>query len=305
METGVQVPLSGVRSDTFIVAVIPAYNEARSIAEVVLRAQKFANAVLVCDDGSTDMTGEICEALGVKLLTHEVNQGKGVALRTLFEVALDLNPSAVVSLDADGQHNPENIPRLVAPVLSGVSDIVVGSRYADGSKIDAPLYRRLGLRLFKGRSKKSVRDTQSGFRAFSVGALNVTLQGEAVGFGVESEQLVLAEKSGLRVSAVPVKIGYKGVRRTSSMNPVLHGVELFSTIIRLAAEEKPLILLGVPGFVFITGGLLSGVILLVEFNDKNLFSVPYAILSLGGFSIGMLLGIGAMILYAIGRIKSK
>jgi glycosyltransferase involved in cell wall biosynthesis len=235
METEVQIPVSGARGGGFVVAVIPAYNEARSIAEVVLRAQKFANVVLVCDDGSTDMTGEICEALGVKVLTHDRNYGKGATLNDLFAMALELLPDAVVSIDADGQHDPEDIPRLVAPVLSGASDIVVGSRYADGSKIDAPLYRRLGRRLFKGRSKKSVRDTQSGFRAFSVGALKVALKSEAKGFGVESEQLVLAERSGLRVSAVPVKIRYSGLERTSKKNPLLHGMELVSTLTRIAA----------------------------------------------------------------------
>ena len=167
--------MSKVDRKPFIVALIPAYNEESSIAGVVLRAQRQVDKVIVCDDGSRDLTGEIAERLGAEVIRHEKNLGKGVALRDLLRRAREFNPDIVVVLDADGQHDPEEIPRLVEPLKKGMADMVIGSRYVGGAVLEAPLYRRIGLKIinFLNRRliKSTIKDTQSGFRAFTVKAL--------------------------------------------------------------------------------------------------------------------------------------
>jgi glycosyltransferase involved in cell wall biosynthesis len=125
----------------------------------------------VCDDGSTDLTGEIAEKLGAEVVRHERNTGKGMALRSMFSRARELNPDIMVMLDADAQHDADEIPWLVEPLEKDAADIVIGSRFIEGARSDAPLYRRFGLRLINSLSSKtvktSVKDTQSGFRAFN------------------------------------------------------------------------------------------------------------------------------------------
>jgi len=202
-----------------IVACIPAFNEESNIASVLVRTLKIVDKVYVCDDGSTDLTGEISESLGAVVIRHDKNMGKGAAVRDLFKAVTVLNPSVVVTIDADQQHNPEDILRLVEPVLDNRADIVIGSRFIEGSSMDAPFYRRLGLSLINSVSSKStgssVSDSQSGFRAFSLKALAVMEDFKSEGFGVETEQLALAHKYGLSVFEVPDTIKYRGLKGTS------------------------------------------------------------------------------------------
>ncbi len=246
------------RHRPFVVACIPAYHEEASIAKVLLGVRGYVDEVVVCDDGSNDSTGVIAEALGAKLIKHKSNKGKGVALRDLFLAAIRSEADIVVTIDADGQHHPTDIPKLVKPILEGKADVVVGSRFVPGGKSDAPIYRRFGLSLFNGNGKNDVHDTQSGLRAFSSKALGVVVNAEADGFGVETEQLTLAKKYGLRVLEVPVEILYNGVGKTSKMNPILHGVEIIGTMLRLITEEKPLIFFGLPAFACAVVGFYFG-----------------------------------------------
>jgi glycosyltransferase involved in cell wall biosynthesis len=132
-----------VNSKPFVVACIPAFNEEGRIGGVVVQARKYVDRVVVCDDGSGDLTGEIAEGLGAVVIRHGRNLGKGAALRSAFLRARELGADVVVMLDADGQHDPEEIPGLVEPILKGAADMVVVSRYAEGSKTDAPLYRAI------------------------------------------------------------------------------------------------------------------------------------------------------------------
>ena len=292
-----------------IVACIPAYNEERTIAGVIVRALRYVDNVVVCDDGSMDLTGEIAQGLGVQLVRHERNMGKGVALRTAFRCAKDLKPDVIVMLDGDGQHDPSEIPQLIEPVMSGEADMVVGSRYVEGSRVDAPLYRRMGLRLINAISGSSgdsgVRDTQSGFRAFSTNALDVVLECEVEGYGVETEQLALAHRLNLRVVEVPVAIKYSGLERISKKNPAYHGIELVDTVLRLIVEERPLLFLALPGTVLFLIGVGFGVYFLWYFNLTRFFSVPMALITVGAVFLGMLLIVSSMMLFAIKRIGRR
>ncbi|NIQ06946.1 MAG: glycosyltransferase family 2 protein, partial [Candidatus Korarchaeota archaeon] len=137
---------------------------------------------------------------------HSEKRGKGEAFRTLSKEVMELGSEIMVALDGDGQHDPDEIPMLVKPIETGESDVVVGSRYVDGGKMDAPFYRRLGLRVINFLYKKvggvRTKDTQSGFRAYSQKAFEFLIQCDAKGYGIEGEQLVLAAKNGLRVMEV-------------------------------------------------------------------------------------------------------
>src|ERR1022692_5110080 len=116
-----------------VVACIPAFNEEEHIASVILGVRPHVEKIIVCDDGSHDMTSEIAEALGAKVVRHERNLGYGSALSTLFESARKENAGIMVMIDGDGQHDPNDIPRLIGPIIEGGADVVIGSRFLDSS----------------------------------------------------------------------------------------------------------------------------------------------------------------------------
>ena len=300
---------SDARTQPFVVACIPALNEERSIGKVVLQTRKYVDHVIVCDDCSDDYSGEIASGLGATVIRHKKKLGKGAALRTAFGNARSLNPDIVVTLDADGQHNPIEIEKIVEPIIEGKSDIVIGSRFLETSASDPPFYRLIGLKILNFMSAiqigKGVIDTQSGFRAFSNKALDVMLNCEVDGFGTESEQLVLASKHGLRVVEVPVSIKYNNIDNTSKKNPVRHGLDVIGAILKLIIEERPLLLLGVPGFIIILNGIFFGVYFLLWFNNTRYFSLPMAIISMGSLIMGSLLIITSLILHTLIRLKQS
>ena len=157
------------RDKPLVIACMPAYNEEKAIGPVILEVRKYVDEIFVCDDGSSDHTKDLAEALHAIVVMHETNKGKGASKRDLIRVAKKYNPDATVFIDADGQHDPADIPRLVEPILSGEADFVIGSRFIDEGTSDAPFYRRMGLWMFDRATDTSgkIRDTQSGYRAFS------------------------------------------------------------------------------------------------------------------------------------------
>lgn len=185
-----------------ISVVIPAYNEAKRIGKVLLRIPEFVDEVIVVDDGSTDNTSEVAKSYGVEIIRLEENQGKGVAMR---EGIKNVSGDIVVFMDADGQHNPEEIEKLLYPILRGEADFVIGSRLikAQGKR---PLIRKisnfLSTGLIKFKLGIDVKDTQSGFRAIKQEFLPEI---ESKRYEVETEVLIKAVKKGARVKEVPVE----------------------------------------------------------------------------------------------------
>jgi len=127
-----------------IVTVIPAYNEGLTIGSVVLGSLKYSREVIVVDDGSADDTAEIARLAGATVIEHIKNQGKAQAIKTGFEAAIKMGAEAVVMIDADGQHNPDEIPIVAAPILFDEADLVIGSRFIGEENNDIPAYRQLG-----------------------------------------------------------------------------------------------------------------------------------------------------------------
>ena len=232
-----------------IVVGIPAYNEEKHIAAVVIGSQKHATKVVVCDDGSTDMTAEIADRLGAVLIKHPTNLGKGVAVKDLFSTAKFLGADVLVTIDGDGQHDPGQIPTLVKPILDGAADIVNGSRFLKENPI--PSHRRLGdgvlNRLSKVASHHDLTDSSSGFRAFSRWALD-KIEVTEHGMGVDTQLLSEASRNALRVVEVPINVTYS--KDTSTYHPAKHGTYVILSIIRTAAEKSPLLYLGLPGIIW-------------------------------------------------------
>ncbi|MCC6613758.1 MAG: glycosyltransferase family 2 protein [Anaerolineae bacterium] len=240
-----------------LIAIIPAHDEARYIGSVVLMTRKHVETVIVIDDGSTDATAEVAEAAGALVLRHPQNAGKGVALNTGFVKARELNPRVVITLDADWQHLPEEIDRVIAPVLRGDADIVVGSRYLDVTS-EVPKARVLGhwgfTSVTNAISGVSLTDSQSGYRAFSPAALKV-LVFSSTSFSVESEMQFLARNHNLRVLEVPITIRYLDKPKRNLFS---HGWLVLNGLIRLVAQHRPLLFFGVPGVILLVTGLVLG-----------------------------------------------
>ena len=289
-----------------VVAVIPAYNEERTIAKVVLLTKKYVDIVVVGDDGSSDMTGEIAKTLGAVVIRNSKNRGKGYTIRRLFAKALELGADIIVTLDADGQHNPNHIPKLVEPLIKGQADMVIGSRYAGIPPKKMPLYRKIGLkiiRLFHKPVVKKVKDTQSGYRAYTRKIVEILARElETEGYGTETEQIYLAKKYGWKIMEVPVTITYE-TEKPSKKHPVRHATEILASLLKLITHEKPLLLLGLPGIILTLIGFASATYVVWVFNQTRYFSVPATLIAIAFTFIGMLLVIASLILYAIANIR--
>ena len=239
-----------------IAAVIPAFNEEVAIGSVALLTGEHVDEVIVVDDGSSDRTAHVAEMAGARVIRHHKNMGKGAALKTGFEAA---DADIVVTLDADGQHNPAEIPKLVEPILRGEADVVNGSRYLHGRDENTPRYRRVGQRILDRATNIAtgleITDTQSGFRAFSAESIP-HFKFRDPGFVVESEMLSDAAEAGLRI--VEVEVGVRYDVDGSTRNPISHGVSVLLRIIGDIELKRPLYYFTLPGLLIgITGAVLT------------------------------------------------
>lgn len=293
----------------FVVVGVPAFNEEAMIARVVLEAQRHADVVVVCDDGSTDLTGEIAERLGAEVVRHERNFGYGAAVRSLFRRARELNADVLVTLDGDGQHDPHEIPAVVRAVVEGGTDIAIGSRFVREylSRV-MPWYRRAGVRfitdLTNNVAKNGVRDSQSGFRAYGRVALKM-LDLTENGMGASVEILLEARRHGLRVKEVPASCRYDGELKGSTRNPVRHGLDVFMAIVRRVVEERPLVYLGLPGIVCLMVGVFFGSWMLQIYAVEHHIVTNIALASMAFVLIGFFLLSTAITLYAISRLARR
>jgi glycosyltransferase involved in cell wall biosynthesis len=223
-----------------IVAGIPAYNEEKTIAEVVLKAGCHVGKVLVCDDGSKDRTRVVARENGADVLEHEKNMGYGATMQTLFGKARELDADVLVVFDGDGQHDPDEIPELVKPVLEGRADIVIGSRFINGARMNVPLYRRMGILLItlltKIFSGYAISDAQSGFRTFNRKALE-ELKISEDGWGSSVEVFFRARDVGLRILEVPVDCDYEGYPKALKCDPLRQGISIVASIFNYAIHK--------------------------------------------------------------------
>ncbi len=275
---------------------IPAYNEEIALGSVILKAREHVDEVLVVDDGSEDDTSRVASMAMATLLSHRKNLGKGAAIRTAFDYGRRNGHEVFVLLDGDGQHDPDDIPALMQPILDGEADIVLGTRW--GKANGMPPYRRAGKRILDYTTAAFtglLTDSQCGFRAFSRKAVDM-LNPHAAGFGAESEILVQAKEAGLRVAEVPIRSRYDV--EGSTLRPVQHGYRVIDSLLRIIAQRHPLFFFGVPGLIFFLLGIVLGGYTLQIYNETGAFAVGYALLVtilviLGGLGVlaGVLLNI--------------
>lgn len=243
----------------YVLVGIPAYNEASSIESVVKDAMKYADDVIVVDDGSTDDTATVAREAGATVIIHEENTGYGAALNTLFKQAHRINVDHLVVLDGDGQHEPADIERLVEAQEETEHNVIIGSRFVDGGKTDAPLYRRLGLWIIAffanisiGNLRPSdwVQDTQSGFRVYDSDAVESLSASTKINDRMSASIDILfhVHRQGYSVSEVPTSV-YYSVNHSSTHNPVSHGISIIHSIIRTVESERPVTVLGIPGLL--------------------------------------------------------
>jgi glycosyltransferase involved in cell wall biosynthesis len=269
-----------------VVVIIPAYNEERFIGSVVLRVKKYVETVIVIDDGSTDQTAEIATEAGAFVVQHAENQGKGTAVNSGLQKALEFSPDVVVMIDADGQHIPSELPDVVGPIVQGEADIVVGSRYLE-NRSEVPKHRIWGHRVFnfltRAASGTHVSDSQSGFRAFSPKALN-TISFNSNGFSVESEMQFMAKEYDLKVKEVPITIQYTDPPKRSVLK---HGLSVFNGILRLVGQYRPLLFFGLPGFLIMIFGFGWGIWVVDIYRRYRSLAVGYAMISVLLVVVGM------------------
>tara|TARA_B100001250_G_scaffold405889_1_gene424077 strand:- start:565 stop:1509 length:945 start_codon:yes stop_codon:yes gene_type:complete len=245
----------------FVIAGMPMYNEEETIGTVVTLALKHVDAVICVDDGSSDSSARIAESCGAIVIRHRVNRGYGGALKSLFVKSQEMNADALVVLDSDGQHDVSDIPKLMKPILDQEADFVIGSRFIDGGGgTDMPAYRRLGIKVITAASNMSrditIKDTQSGFRAFSKRALEV-LRFDCEGMELSLEMLEDAHEKQLSITEVPTMIRYD-VPKGSNFTAVSHGFTVLSWALVSLSHKKPLLVLGLPGLgLFATGAVMG------------------------------------------------
>lgn len=200
-------------------ALVPAYNEAGTIADVVRGARPFVSHVLVIDDGSTDGTGDQARAAGACVIAHQINQGKGHAVRTGLDHLLRGGLTHVVLLDGDLQHLPQEIPRLLEAARTTEADVVIGERHFDRARMPASRYHanRIGSHVLSWFVGVPIHDTQCGFRVFRVDTLR-RMPLSASGYEIETEMLVILRRLGGRIASVPVTAVYGG--QQSKLRPV-------------------------------------------------------------------------------------
>jgi glycosyltransferase involved in cell wall biosynthesis len=301
------------KGDSKILVCIPAFNEAKAVSQIIMKAKKYAQGIIVYDDGSTDDTFEVAKSAGATVIRNPKNNGYGVAIRSLFQAAREQNADIMITLDSDGQHDPDQIPQLIEPILKQGFDLVIGSRFLNGNnKEKVPRFRSFGIktitRLTQAASYHGITDSQSGFRAYNKNALSKINLFED-GMAVSTEILLRASEKKLSTTEVPITINYD-IKDTSTHNPISHGIGVLYSVLQYVSLRHPLAFYGLPGIV------LLGVAALFLRNALHLFSTTgyvstnMILISVGIAVVGVVLLATAAIVYTLiallkGRVKAE
>lgn len=216
---------------------IPAYNEEPFISEIIRKAKKYTDEVIVVDDGSTDNTARVAEATGGHVIKHNRRQGAGGATKTCFEAVKARNVDILITLDGDNQHNPDEISDFITSIVRDKADLVIGSRFINGHD-NVPRFRRFGIAvitwLFNVGSEVKISDAQSCFRAYGRKALDSLIITES-GFGFSVELLEEARRKGFYITEIPVSCIYHSASHNA--NPVVHGLGVALTVIKIRTRH--------------------------------------------------------------------
>ena len=245
------------KSQLKLIAGIPAYDEEKYIGTIVLKTRQYVDEVIVVDDGSTDNTSSVASLAGATVIRHDKNMGKGAAIQSILAEARKKNPDILILLDADFQHDPNEIPILIKPIISDGFDLAIGSREQQRGKI--PRYRRIGQRVLsyfsRILSKEKVIDSECGYRALSPRAI-AELKLRQKGFAIETEMIAAATEKGLKITEVPISAIY--TKDSSTLNPLSHGMGVLTWILAMISLRRPLLFFGIPGIILLAAGIYLG-----------------------------------------------
>jgi len=279
---------------------IPAFNEEKNIAAIITKLADVADSLIVCNDGSSDLTSDIAEKMGAFVINHEKNLGYGAAIRSIFLKAKELNGDILVTFDADGQHRIEDIEKVTKPIIDQEADLVIGSRFLDESEKEVPRYRKVGIKVITKITNSSIKeqltDSQSGFRAYSKKVLN-ELNLSELGMGISTEILIKASSKNFRITEVPIKILYAG--DTSTHNPVSHGSSVILSTIKYTSIEHPLKFYGIPSMILFIIGISFTYLSAEYYAEIGRLNTNLTIIAVGTVLIAIVLLITSILLYSL------
>jgi len=278
---------------------IPAYNEEKNIASIIVKLNEITDIVIICNDGSTDMTGIIAEKMNAMVVNHEKNLGYGAAIRSIFLKAREINPDVLITFDADGQHRIEDIQTVLKPIIDNKADIVIGSRFLNSPE-NIPNYRKAGIKIITKLANtslnKDITDSQSGFRAYRNNVLKEIMPSE-YGMGVSNEILIKSSKKDFKIVEVPIVVNYEG--KTSTHHPVSHGMGVMMSTMKFISIEHPLKFYGLPGLGLLGIGLFFIIWTLQLFSETREIITNIALIAIGTTILGTTLIMAAIMLYSI------
>ena len=273
------------------IAIIPAYNEELTIGSIVAKTRKYIDKVIVVDDGSQDSTAAIAEANGATVIRSDKNYGKAHALCKGIEIAQGMGYS-VVMLDGDGQHNPDDIPKIIEPIINNEADLVIGSRFINGDNKNIPPYRQFGQKVLNKftnfSANSSLSDSQSGFRAINRNVIN-RIQIKSSGYNIESDMICHFSTNGFKIKEVPIYVRYD-TPKNHNISPLKHGMTVLYNIIGAIGYHRPLLFFGVLSLLSGIVGVYFGISALTHYwhNKELLIGSSLA------FSFMMVISINAL-----------
>ena len=278
---------------------IPAFNEEKHLPQILTKLKEITNSIIVCDDGSTDNTSIIAKKFGAEVIKHKKNLGYGSAIKSIFQVASEINSDILVTFDADGQHRIEDINKVIQPIKDEEADIVIGSRFLNNNN-DVPGYRKIGIKLItqvtNASIKKHFTDSQSGFRAYKKQVLdNIVLTEQ--GMGISTEILIKATEKKFRITEIPIKILYEG--NTSTHNPVSHGTSVLISTIKFTSIQHPLKFYGIPSLILIGVGVIFTYFSVEYYGEVGRLNTNLTLISAGTLLLGSILFISAILRYSL------
>lgn len=283
-----------------IVVGLPAYNEENNIDQIISRIKKFSDMIIICDDGSTDNTLKIAKKHGVIIIEHSKNLGYGEAIKSIFSKFLKMDGDILVTIDSDGQHDVNDIPKIIQPILDAEGDLVIGSRFLDSQTSHIPTYRKFGInaitKVTNIGTKQKITDSQSGFRAYKRDVLSNIFLSQS-GMAVSTEILLKADKKKFRIKEIPTKITYG--KNTSKHNPFSHGLSVLVNTTKFVSIEHPLTFYGLPGIFLFMIGIVFIVWTLQIYSESNQIVTNIALIGLSSIILSVLLIITAIILFTI------
>ncbi|MGI0046904.1 MAG: glycosyltransferase family 2 protein [Nitrosotalea sp.] len=284
---------------------IPAYNEEKMIGDIVKRSLAHAEKVIVCDDGSTDDTAKVAQQSGAEVISHKKNEGYGASIITLFDRARQEDADVMITIDGDGQHNPDQIPLLVNTLQENNVDVVIGSRFLDKTS-GTPGYRKQGIKIITSAANFGadfkVSDAQSGFRAYSKNAIK-SIRPTETGMSVSTEILLKISNKGLSLAEVPITVSYDG--NTSTQNPVPHGIAVLMNTLKFVSVKHPIPFYGFPGIALVIIGSVIGYQFLDAYLHKQAIFLGSLMAAIIFFLVGTILCVTAVILFSMATLMRE